>query len=89
MNTITLMPPVSKYEWTGKIGDLIRGAFKSSRSAFIGNIGDNIDELFLVSYEGIMLADTPNSTWNSKGDSIYVTRFVDVNITVIGDSKNE
>ena len=90
MNTVTLAPPKKKYVWEGKSKDLIGKYFTILRSAFIGRCGDGSkEELFLVAYCGIVQADNPESTWSFGTCDVKVIRFVDVNITVVGESKNE
>ena len=91
MNTVTLAPPKKKkYVWEGPGKDLIGDYFTAHKSAFIGICGNGSEEkLFLVSYCGIIQADSPKSTWSFGPWDVKVIRFVDVNITIIGEGKNE
>ena len=90
MNTVTLAPPKKKYVWEGKSKDLTGMYFTILRSAFIGMCGHGSkEELFLVSHCSIVQADNPKSTWSFGTCDVKVIRFVDVNITVIGESENE
>ena len=90
MNTVTSAPPKKKYVWEGSGKDLIGDCFTIHRSAFIGICGHGSkEELFLVSYCGIIQADSPKSTWSLGTCDVKVIRFVDVNITIIGEGKNE
>lgn len=85
MNTVTKVPPKSKYVWTGNANDLIGDNFENVKSAFFGDIGSEYNQLFLVSYGCIIKANRPDYTWLGSTCNVKVIRFVDVNITVIGD----
>ncbi len=89
MNTITKTPEQKKHIWTGKLKDLIGVNFRTSRTAFIGTCGTEEDRLFLINYDCIAVAEEPDQTWSCDNCNVEVIRFVDVNITVIGESKNE
>ena len=89
MNIISKIPNQKKRRGTGDLKDLIRKNFNNSRTAFIGKCGTKDEGLFLITYECIVLAEDPSQTWNCDGCEIKVIRFVDVNITVIGESKDE
>ncbi len=86
MNTVAKVSLKPKYVWTGNAGDLIGTNFENVKSAFFGNIGSEHDQLFLVCYGCIIKANCPEYTWISSTCNVEVIRFVDVNITVIGDS---
>lgn len=91
MNTVTLTPlKKKKYVWTGVLKDLIGSSFRNYKSAFMGTCGVETEEkLFLVTYDCVSLADTPGRTWDFDRCNVQVVRFVDVNITIIGESKDE
>ena len=83
MNTVTKIPELKKYVWTGKIKDLIGGRFQTSKTAYIGNCGCEDDRLFLINYDCITVAEDPDQTWSSNDCDVEVIRFVDVNISVV------
>ena len=85
MNTVTPLKQKSQYVWTGQLGDLIGRNFKNVKSAFVGTCGFGEESLLLITYDCIVKADSPGKTWNSGICNVKVIRFVDVNITVIGD----
>lgn len=88
MNKVTLIKQRSHYFWTGQIENLIGEHFKDDKSAFIGMCGTGDDDtLYLVTYLGISQASAPGSTWKTKGCSVKVIRFVDVNISVVERKK--
>ncbi len=84
MNIVAPRPPQKKFEWTGKADDLTGTKFDSRKTAFIGHCGAGEEEsLYLVTYDCISYASTPQLTWNGANCDVAVIRFVDVNISVI------
>ena len=83
MNTATGIPLKPKYVWTGTVGDLIDNNFDNCKTAFIGRCGTEEDKLFLINYNCVTQADRPESTWEGKGCTVAVIRFIDVTISIV------
>ena len=65
------------------LGEITRNNFHNLRTAFIGNIGNYVYELFLVNYDSIMLARDPSCTWSfERRIDISIERWVDITITI-------
>lgn len=55
-----------------------------NETAFIGRCGIGPDHsLYLIIYDGVVLAENPNSTWTRSGCDIVVDRFVNIGIKVL------
>ncbi|HUW45782.1 MAG TPA: hypothetical protein VMW50_08300 [Dehalococcoidia bacterium] len=68
------------------VGQLIGANFKETRTAFLGTCSQGGYGLYLITYSAIILADSPIATWENAGTLCNIDRFVDVNISVRGDS---
>lgn len=87
MNTVTNL---EKKNGPEKIflSDLCGKNFQESKSAFLGTTGIGGYGLYLVTYVGISRADKPKTAWDykdSKQCNVKVTKFVDINIEIVGD----
>ena len=57
------------------------------RTAFIGKCGNGpSNELYLITYNSILLAKDPNSIWGTSGCNIEVIWFVDIKIEICNTS---
>jgi len=78
MNKVIKGTKVSSKKYT--VGNLCKSC---KETAFIGKCGGGPeDSLYLITYEGIVLAFDPKMTWNDSAN-ITVNRFVDIEIKAI------
>lgn len=55
----------------------------NNQTAFIGKCGFGPEhELYLITYDGIVLATDPQRAWSYGGCSVVVEQFVDIEITI-------
>ncbi len=84
MNKVTTLPKTKKFEWIGKLGDLVGTNYRDEKSAFIGECGlEDKNTLYLVTYACVSIAGKPDISWSHNRCDIRVIRFVDVNISVV------
>lgn len=70
------------------LGQIVLRNNPKGPTAFIGRCGKGPDnELYLVTYDTIFLATNPFSAWDTPVCSVYINKFVDIEITVVGDTK--
>ena len=78
-----------KYTVGDKTGHMLcRMLISSGVTAFIGTSPDSKElELYLITYDNIVLASDPSKTWSGRGNitpiKFYVDRFVNIDITVV------
>ncbi len=88
MNTIvTVVEKDKPKEMT--LGDLCGPNFDTNRSAFLGEVGWELFDLYLVTYQGISKATNPQQTWDTKNCSVQVSRFVDISISIVERKDDE
>lgn len=79
MNTVITKPVPPIIEITA--GDLIGGNMRShGYTAFIGSIG-GYKGLFLITYEGVILANEPNLSWNGLDCAVTIDHYCAITIT--------
>ena len=83
MNNIIISRPIEKEEKpTHKLRDLI-SHHSNDETAFIGQCGYGPPgELYLITYECVVLVKKPNRTWSGSNCYVYVDRFVDLKIQI-------
>lgn len=83
MNTVTN----KKYkieECELSIPELLAVLRDGCETAFMGKVMPNDEyELFLITYESIVRASRPISTWSGNQITFYVKEFVDVNMEIV------
>ena len=66
------------------LSELTKNNYSDERNAFIGRVGDDdVDNLFIVTYDRISIAESPEETWDNPKCDFTVKRFVDLKITVV------
>lgn len=66
-----------------KLSELCGDNFDNGRSAFLGTPGFGQYGLWLVSFNGLVLARDPSATHTSPNCTVSIDRFVDVNISIV------
>ena len=65
------------------LGDFCFNNYKASVTAFVGTCGNGPkNSLYLITYDSIFLADDPYQSWSSKGCTVFIDEFVDIEITI-------
>jgi len=65
------------------VSDIIGKNFSSSHTAFIGKCGNHPSvDLFLVTYDCVVLASDPGKTWAGSLTDVWVNKWVDVRILI-------
>ncbi len=74
---------INYYYCKTTIKDLTGGNCKSNRDAFIGCVGESEEhQVFLVTYECIVLLKEPSKTWNGRDCEVHIEKFIDLDITI-------
>jgi len=82
MNKVIISKPTESRKPTHRLEDLISN--NSPETAFIGQCGNGPPhELYLIAYECVALARSPNRTWSDSDCNVWVDRFVNLEIKEI------
>ena len=65
-----------------KLSDVTEDNYDVKKNAFVGFPGSGSRDLYIVTYDSIILAKDPFCSWGAKDCLVCIERWVDIEITI-------